>query len=548
MYETLLVDNLTKTNHIPYDCCKLICDFLPPSHRFINAFWEFVKANSLELTKHQEDGFQWCIANEITPPSFNNSPISGGIVAYEMGLGKTILMLGLMQVNPKQHTLIVVPTILLGQWKKQIKEILNVKALVFHGTNYVSDETINNNPIVLTTYGMVKKSLIANMNWDRIICDEAHHLRNSNSKKFENVSRLSASHRWLLTGTPVQNKKSDFHSLMKILGINNRSRSTLQWVLENVYIEKRKEDVSWTSGQLPQLISHTINVPWSNNDEKQLSCELHRFINLKGESDEGHKFGLTTLETPVVQQPTPEDGPDNVINPQVITSQRLPVNGLRFFNPGTMMTTQNGSIKLEWIIKARQLCSYPKLMERNLLRPGKCAPFQSKTAILEAIQHSSKMDAVISTLREKANNGNRKVVFCQFRGEIDVVKTALIDDGIPENDIAVIDGRLTQTKRNSILQTPIQFMIIQIQTGSEGLNLQAYNEVFFLTPNWNPTVEAQAIARCHRHGQTKDVHCYHFIMSNLEVKSLDSYVEDTQEHKRRLARSVVSKATYENPR
>ena len=109
--------------------------------------------------------------------------------------------------------------------------------------------------------------------------------------------------------------------------------------------------------------------------------------------------------------------------------------------------------------------------------------------------------------------------------------------------VGVLDGQskctVSQVDQNDVL-------IIQIQTGCEGLNLQRFNEIYFIGPHWNPSVEDQAIARCHRLGQLKPVFVYRFIMEELDLKdldedaSLDMYIRSIQEGKRNMARDILS--------
>jgi hypothetical protein len=91
---------------------------------------------------------------------------------------------------------------------------------------------------------------------------------------------------------------------------------------------------------------------------------------------------------------------------------------------------------------------------------------------------------------------------------------------------------------------------LQIQTGCEGLNLQAdYCEVYFVSPNWNPAVEEQAIARCHRIGQIKPVHVFRFHMGTFQlpedaeetviVPTLDKYIHLVQEEKREISNAIL---------
>ena len=85
-------------------------------------------------------------------------------------------------------------------------------------------------------------------------------------------------------------------------------------------------------------------------------------------------------------------------------------------------------------------------------------------------------------------------------------------------------------------------LILQIKTGNEGLNLQQYNEVYFVTPEWNPQTEEQAIARCHRIGQKKDVHVFRFVMDSFDkdkkISNIEMYSEKVQEKKREIEKSI----------
>jgi SNF2 family DNA or RNA helicase len=158
----------------------------------------------------------------------------------------------------------------------------------------------------------------------------------------------------------------------------------------------------------------------------------------------------------------------------------------------------------------------------------------------EAFDHSSKLDSVITSILERKGNGCGKLIFCHFREEIDVIATRLRAGGITK--LATFDGRTRNGKRHDILTEENEALILQIQTGCEGLNLQEhYSEIYFISPHWNPAIEDQAIARCHRIGQTKQVFVQRFEMCNfvqedqeIQTKTVDKYVENTQEYKRAI--------------
>ena len=147
----------------------------------------------------------------------------------------------------------------------------------------------------------------------------------------------------------------------------------------------------------------------------------------------------------------------------------------------------------------------------------------------------SKMDDVIKKVIERKDNNNRKIIFTTFKDETDYIKKTLEDVGMT---VEYIDGRVTKRQRKVILGDALDVLILQIKTGNEGLNLQKYNEVYFVTPDWNPQVEEQAIARCHRIGQTKEVHVFRFVMNGFtdddSSSNIEMYSEQVQKAKREI--------------
>jgi superfamily II DNA or RNA helicase len=113
-----------------------------------------------------------------------------------------------------------------------------------------------------------------------------------------------------------------------------------------------------------------------------------------------------------------------------------------------------------------------------------------------------------------------------------------------------IDGRTSKQERAKILQRPAEVLIGQIDATNEGLNLQAYKEIYMVSPHWNPAVEDQAIARCHRIGQTEEVHVFHFLMTGFgndestvdaeeEAITLDQYICNVQQVKRSIVKNIL---------
>jgi len=478
----------------------------------IEFFEKFLERSHMEKKQYQVDGLRWCLRNELRPDPPAN--VRGGFIADEMGLGKTILMIGLCVSNfsPFRGTLIVVPPVLLDQWFVQIFKTTGHKALIFHGEEKkVTDlEKLKKALIVLTTYGAIsltkaqlrdgKLGLLHDVKWNRIIFDEAHHLRNKGTIKFNGAKHLQSKIRWLVSGTPVQNKKQDFYTLCSALGMPASfytDPDNLMTIAKCFILKRTKQQVGI---ELPEIDVKNELVVWQNAKEKELAQEIHAAL----------RFSNATSKNQFIS------------------------NAFR----GSHLTL---------LLRAKQSCVLPKLMLEKLQKLYEGGFISSFDYYKEAFEYSSKLDFVIGCILANAGNGNGKLVFCHYRDEIDVIAARLAEKGM---SVATFDGRTSAGKRFDVLNDSNEVLILQIQTGCEGLNLQEnYSEIYFVSPHWNPAVEDQAIARCHRIGQKNKVSVFRFQMSNFvdpdsEVPgiTIDKYVTQVQEAKRVIADDIVQKS------
>jgi hypothetical protein len=173
----------------------------------------------------------------------------------------------------------------------------------------------------------------------------------------------------------------------------------------------------------------------------------------------------------------------------------------------------------------------------------------------EAIKTTSKLDSVVDAILERKDNENGKLVFCHFKEEMNELAARLRGVGL---NVGILGGQIAKVARQKLLKERKDVLILQIQTGCEGLNLQEnYSEIYFVSPHWNPYVEDQAIARCHRIGQRKPVFVWRFEMNNFDycsasgdsgdsgnivtrrTKNLEEYVIDVQNVKRNIVRQII---------
>lgn len=458
-------------------------------------FDRYLEKGKLTHHQYQKDGVRWILNNELRKDPVCN--VRGGFIADEMGLGKTIMMIGTMLCNFVERTLIIVPVALVDQWYVQIARTTGHKALIFHGDakKQITQETLAEAKIVITTYGAIsttqkKKALtpLHRIKWSRIIFDEAHHLRNHETSLYFGAKLLQSSVRWLVSGTPIQNRRQDFYNLCSMLRLPASYYSDSDNLIEltRAFIMKRtKKQVGII---LPDVVQAKNMVAWANEREKELSQELHSVIDCM--SVQGRSKGL-------------------------------PYNGI-----------------LAALLKAKQSCILPRLLSNK----------SDYSEYKDTFNCSSKLDNAVGKMLERKGNGCGKLIFCHFREEIDEIASRLKAGGF--KSVATFDGRVSDSQRKEILDEGHEALILQIQTGCEGLNLQEhYSEIYFISPHWNPAVEDQAIARCHRIGQTKVVHVERFEMcgfepgedqaEDFEPLNIEKYTRMTQTSKREVAREYI---------
>ena len=472
-----------------------------------------------EAKEYQREGLEWCLRKELTK--------EGGIVADEMGLGKTLTLIGLMFINFKRRTLIVVPPVLLDQWAKEIFKCSGHRALKYHGTSKktITEKQLLEAPIVLTTYNMLltfkskkgnkeTENMLTNIKWNRVIFDEAHHLRNKRTERFKSCEKLQSKIKWLISGTPIQNKRSDLYNLFKIIGLPNVKQDNVKEFAEQYILRRTKAEVGIN---LPPVIKNLNQVQWTNIYEKGMAEELH---------------ALLPNQTHVIKS--------------------LDTNS-------ELADAFEGKGILTAIMKARQSCIMPSLLIPDIIRQLRDGELVEPENYITALKSNSKLDAVIQLILSRKDNGNGKIIFCHFRREIDLIAKRLRNGGLQK--VVTYDGRNSRTGIN--LADAADAIVLQIQTGCEGLNLQAnFSEIYFVSPHWNPCVEDQAVARCHRIGQVKPTYVFKFEMMGFKTKeqqqqnqiandeeendedkkeeqSLESYVNSVQLYKRGLIGEII---------
>jgi SNF2 family DNA or RNA helicase len=526
-----------------------------------NRFKSFLEFTSYAHKIHQEEGVKWCVQHEYKKQ--DHQDINGGIIADEMGCGKTVMMIGVVVCNFVPRTLIVVPLALLNQWSKSIYDLTGHIPLVYYGSSI--NRTSNrikqgSSPIVLTTYGVLthkynRNDVLFETMWDRVIYDEAHHMRNITTKKYISGKAIKSKTKWLLTGTPIQNKMNDLYNLSSIVGISGASKLDKDLLQKNI-LKRTKTSVGI---QLPALNIHKQYIDWANDDEKLLSKILHSLtkvnknehpkLNCSISSDSKSSNELHAEYIESYDYNDYNDSNDSYDNEISYNSDEKELNHIDKECIIQYDTQEDLSCKLKhyvtkilgkyylpYFLRCRQMCICPKLISKLQNNCHK-SELNDPSIIENALKHMNKVKDVVNIIGKNYSNGNKKIIFCQYREEMDIMKSELRDANI--TDVATYDGRITRKQRINILESMPNILILQIQMGCEGLNLQYANEIYFMGPLWNPAVIDQAIGRCYRLGQTKETHVYQFLMKDIEYKdeiitSMDTYMSQTLQEKKDL--------------
>ncbi len=434
--------------------------------------------NGRLFSPYQKEGVMWMLNMEN-----QESGPKGGFLCDEMGLGKTVQLISTMLGNPKQRTLIIVPKSIITQWRDEIQKFAsNLSVNVYDGPDRKIDHSCNITIApytVLTVKGAENGGVtpLHHVQWDRIILDEAHEIRNSGSKLYKSVCRLRSTIKWIVTGTPVFNSMNDFVSLCVFFGFDKSSVQAMTKDIKDIYILRRtKDDLASINERLRLPPCHFENVELDMLPEEKA---LYEFVFLEAQD--------------IIKD---------------------------VFKDAVSLNSKNMVI-LECLLRARQCMIWPQMYLDGVA---------SKTGVSPTkwTGRSKKMETLFSLIEEHPKE--KSLIFCQFRSEMNHIQKNL------KCQVFRIDGSVSRDDRVNQINAfkrapPGAVFIIQIKSGGQGLNLQEATRVYITAPAWNPATELQAIGRSHRTGQNHAVfvkklvykECVHFVSVEEEMMALQGH-------------------------
>lgn len=446
-----------------------------------NVRFDVPRTLQAELRSYQRDGFQW-----LSQLAWWGA---GACLADDMGLGKTVQAIALMLSRAQQGpSLVIAPASVLLNWQNEITRFApSLNCRILHDNRGDRSKMVQeaaNYDILLTTYGLLiqESEELASRQWNVIVLDEAHTIKNKETKMSKAAMRLNGAFRLLMTGTPIQNHLGEIWNLFQFANPG-------------------------LLGSFSHFNEHFIQ-PIEKAGDKQRQKQLKNIL---------HPFMLRRTKAEVLDELP--------MKTEIIQHIELSIEEMALYENIRLQAVANleeGSITpiqtLAEITRLRQAACHPALIDNRIELP------------------SSKTQAFLELVEDLIGNNHRALVFSQFTTHLALVRKELEARGI---SYLYLDGSVNVNERENLVRKFQQgedpLFLISLKAGGTGLNLTAADYVIHLDPWWNPAVEDQASDRAYRIGQKRPVTIYRLIAA----QTIEEKIIQLHQNKKSLADALL---------
>jgi non-specific serine/threonine protein kinase len=448
-----------------------------------------------ELRSYQKTGLGWI--------SYLEDHGFGGCLADDMGLGKTIQILARLvqerSVDPLVGpTLVVCPLSVVYNWKSEANKFTpDLTVHIHHGQGRMSGDdlasAIQHHDVIITTYGTARSDieLLRDIQFHRIVLDEAQKIKNTSAGRTQAIRSLSAHHRLALTGTPVENRLSELWSIMEfcnpgLLGTESQFRNAFSRPIEEQGDIEKME-------QLRQLIR-----PFVLRREKTDNSIID---DLPEKLEKKEHCGLTEEQATLYKAVADE------IFEQIEQSRDI---------------ERRGRI-LKLIGNLKSICNHPR---QYLNDDQRISGRSGKLAVLDDL------------VQKIGANDEKGLIFTQYTQMAELLLEHLRGQGYR---VFYLYGGTAKEEREEMIDEFENtegscFFLLSLHAGGTGINLTPANYVIHYDRWWNPAVEKQATDRAYRIGQDNNVQVHKLICRGTIEESIDQIIES----KRDLAEQVLA--------
>jgi SNF2 family DNA or RNA helicase len=442
---------------------------------------ELPKLLQAELRPYQKDGFDF-LAHLVQIKL-------GGILADDMGLGKTLQTLAWLAwlkerntKNPKP-SLVICPASVLHNWRREAERFTpNLKVLVLESgaARHNLRKQIPQNDIIVTNYALLRRDLeeLQKFAFRAVILDEAQFIKNPGAQVTQSVKQLKCEHKLALTGTPLENRLLDLWSIVDFIQpgyLGNQEQFLETYEPRAAHGSDETVSTTETRGEKTESVQRIAR--------RRLSAKLRPLL-------------LRRLKKHVAK-----DLPDRIEErrdcPLGEEQRKLYLAELRRSREQVMRTVEQQGLNkskmhvLAALTRLRQVCCHPSLVG-------------SDTA-------SGKTETLFELLDPLIADGQKVLVFSQFVQMLQILEKDCAARNIHTHILTGQTKDRQQVVNDFQKETGACVFLLSLRAAGTGLNLTNASYVVLYDPWWNPAVEAQAIDRSHRIGQTQTVNAYRLI-------------------------------------
>jgi SNF2 family DNA or RNA helicase len=346
--------------------------------------------------------------------------------------------------------------------------------------------TLRRHDALVTSYGTLLRDLeyLRQIEFDCVVLDEAQAIKTAGTQTAKAVRHLRGAQRIALTGTPVENHLGELWSLFDFLNPGLLGRA----------VSLKRSVTRTAEGESVELLRRVIRPFVLRRTKAAVAKELPR------RSEE-----TLWVELDRSQRRHYDELLDYY---QARVKERVALAGIERSTP----------YLLEALLRLRQAACHPGLIDPDRRQ-----------------QSSAKLEVLLEQLARLGEEGHKALVFSQFTSLLAIVRSRL---DAAQISYAYLDGK-TRDRAARVARfqedESVRLFLISLKAGGLGLNLTAADYVFILDPWWNPAVEAQAIDRTHRIGQSRHVFAYRLIVRD----TVEERVAELGRRKRRLADAIL---------
>lgn len=425
----------------------------------------------------------------------------GGILADDMGLGKSLQAITAitqsLQERPDACSLIVCPTSLVYNWKEEFQKFNpQIKTIVIDSIPAQRKkllQSIDKYHVVITSYNLLQKDIevYKELSFDYVVLDEAHHIKNRGTRNAKSVKQIKASHRLVLTGTPIENSLEELWSLFDFLMpgfLSSFDRFIEKYIRNNVQAEKKATNLMLLKKKVAPFIMRRMKEDVLE-DLPPISEILYYCSLTETQKTLYHSYAASAKEE--LSRLVKKEGFDKIQIHVLATLTRL-----------------------------KQICCHPAIFAKEVAEPG----------------DSAKYDMLFELLLSLIEGKHKTVIFSQYTKMLGIMRNDLQQKGIP---FSYLDGssknRLNIVKEfNEDPNIPV--FLVSLKAGGSGLNLVGADTIILFDMWWNPAVDDQATDRVHRMGQSKPVSSFKLVTLN----TIEEKILNLQNKKKSLVKNVIS--------